>query len=124
MTVRNLQPAHGAARAREGKAALRADDEIGAVEHDFDPFGRNPRQRDNDDQLDRVLEDIDRRLPHALRPVSARGPEELPVHAIGLVDQLAGLCPHPVSRNSGRHRSSPGWQERRAQSTPARCIEI
>jgi len=45
-----------------------------------------------------VLEYVRRRFPDRARPFRRGQAEKLPVHALGLVEQLHGLRPHPVGR--------------------------
>ena len=45
-----------------------------------------------------VLEHVHRRFPHRLCALRRREAEELPVHPLGLLEEIAGLRPHPVGR--------------------------
>ena len=61
--------------------------------------------RRDDDDLALVLEQVDRRLPRGLRALRRIQAKELPVQPLGLLDQVAGLRPHPITGIGSAHAS-------------------
>jgi hypothetical protein len=111
--VRNLEPVNG------GGAAARqttfADHRERAVLRDHaDVFRGDARQRHDDAQHLGRLEHVDRRLPRR----RARGPEELALQPLDLIEHFAGLSPHGCARISVTHGCSVIPRERRGNSAP------
>src|SRR5204863_449674 len=95
IAVRDLE-APDLARARiERNAAVRAHDDAARIDQHLDAFRRHAGQRHHDDVAVLVLEDVDGRLPHRAGAARRPQPEELAVHALGLLEHLAGFGPHP-----------------------------
>jgi len=102
-TVGDLELTDRIAKTGEGRRTLGAHYQCARLHRQLDAFRHHARHGDDHDELALVLEHIDRRLPQRLRARRRCEPEELPVHALGLRNEVACLRPHPVCRVSQCH---------------------
>src|SRR5687768_9237092 len=89
--VRDFETADLAMRPSEHDAALRADYQRSRFDRHFDAFGRDARHGNDDHDFAVVLEHVDGRLPHRACALGSAQSKELPMHALGLLEQLAGF---------------------------------
>ncbi len=107
MPVRDLHPVNARVLQFARQRSLAADDQDTGREADFDRFGRDPRQRDQNGQGLLGLEDVARRLPVGHRAAAMK---KLAVQALRPLDGLAGLGPHQCFELSCCHDQPPRRQ--------------
>src|SRR6185312_7081111 len=94
-SVRDLEtPDHGVRRAKLERTHS-ADDQLRRLEPQADLIGHDAWKRKEQDQSVGGFLDIDRRLPRGSIGSPPLIPQELPLQALGPVQDLASLHPHP-----------------------------
>jgi hypothetical protein len=102
-TVRNLEALDGGATASHGQSSVSANDQLTGRADQFHPFRRDAGEGNLDEQFIAARIHVDRRFPARLLRASGQA-KELPLQALGLVQEVHGLRPHPDGGIASLHR--------------------
>jgi hypothetical protein len=102
--VRNLEPLDRGIGEPPRQPPFTRDHQFTRTAEDLDALRRDARQRHLDQDLALVPVDVGRRFP--ARALCAAEPEELPLQALGLLQQVHRLAPDPGTGIASCHRES------------------